>query len=142
MLGVCVRKHRCVSMHSWYSRNILLVTSESNKQRHCFYGPKRVFCYTCVRFSLCEHTDVRPSLCPLSSLFFSLVNRHYAVAVSSHCANVTRALSLCHLCLLPAVHFDTSGTLHALSLTRNPDEHGIHTHTRTHVLLHMGIQTH
>lgn len=88
--------------------------------------------YACI--SDCEHVDVGAiSLLTSSSLFFSLVKadpgRHYAVMVGSHCANVTRLLSLCHLCLLPAVPSDTSGTVHALFLTRNPGD-CTHTHTQ------------
>lgn len=64
--------------------------------------------------------------------------RHYAVMVGSYCANVTMVLSLCHLCLLPAVHSDTSGILPALFLTRNSGDYShslalslSHAHTHT-----------
>lgn len=105
------------------------------RQRCCFYGHEKslslhVCVLHCVWTCRCKASS-RPSL--FLSLVKADLDRHYAVAVSSHCANVTRVLSWCHLWLLPAVHFDTSGIHPALSLTRNPDEHGTHTREIAHV---------
>ena len=125
-----LHKHRCVCV----------CASVCECVRACSHA-------TCVPSSLCMYLWLRAcgcraiSLLTSSSLFFSLVKadpgRHYAVMVGSHCANVTRVLSLCHLCLLPAVPSDTSGTVHALFLTRNPgDCTHRHTHKHTHSLTH------
>lgn len=71
-----------------------------------------------------DHVDVGLSLCLHRPPCFSSLVRvdlvhYYAVLVASCCVNVTMVLSLCHLCLLPAAHSDTSGTLPALFLTRS-----------------------
>lgn len=66
---------------------------------------------------------------------------HYAFVVGSYCANVTAVLSPRHLCLLHAVHFDASGTLSDLFLTKSSGNDSYLLALALFFLMHMNRKT-